>query len=57
MKDATSSTSSRPYHAVRFYENEKVLAQIVAEFLADGLINSDPGVVLAAPAPRAPKFR
>jgi hypothetical protein len=53
MNHATRSASSRPYHAVRFYENEKSLAKIVAEFLADGLTDGMPGVVVATPAQRA----
>jgi hypothetical protein len=35
MNHATRSASSRPYHAVRFSDNEESLAKIVAEFLAD----------------------
>src|SRR5438093_6565835 len=53
MKTPGSSVPTRPYHAVRFYENEKSLAQIVAEFLADGLIDGMPGIVIATPAQRA----
>jgi hypothetical protein len=53
MNHATRSASSRPYHAVRFYENEKSLAKIVAEFLADGLTDGTPGIVVATPAQRA----
>jgi hypothetical protein len=47
------SASSRPYHAVRFYDNEESLAKIVAEFLADGLTDGMPGIVVATPAQRA----
>ena len=53
MNHATRSASSRPYHAVRFYDNEESLAKIVAEFLADGLTNGMPGIVVATPAQRA----
>ena len=53
MNHATRSASSRPYHAVRFYDNEKSLAKIVAEFLADGLTDGTPGIVVATPAQRA----
>ena len=52
MKTAARSSACR-YHAVRFYENEKSLAQMVAEFLADGLNDGDPGMVVATPAQRA----
>ena len=53
MKNASRSQSDCPYHAVRFYENEKSLAQMVAEFLADGLNDGEPGMVVATPAQRA----
>ncbi len=53
MKHAARSVPARPYHAVRFYENEKSLAKIVAEFLADGLTDSEPGIVVATPVQRA----
>src|SRR5687767_3094728 len=53
MNHATRSTSSRPYHAVSFYDNEKSLATIVAEFLAEGLTDGTPGIVVATPAQRA----
>ena len=53
MNKATRSASSRPYHAVRFYENEKSLAKIVAEFLADGLPEGAPGIVVATASQRA----
>ena len=57
MNHATRSASSRPYHAVRFYDNEKSLAKVVAEFLADGLTDGAPGVVVATPAQRAAIIR
>jgi hypothetical protein len=41
------------YHAVRFYENERSLAQMVAEFLAEGLTAREPAIVVATPAQRA----
>ena len=53
MNNAARSPSACRYHAVRFYENEKSLAQMVAEFLADGLNDGDPGMVVATPAQRA----
>ena len=53
MKHATRAASSRPYHAVRFYENEKSLARIVAEFLGEGLTDGTPGIIVATPAQRA----
>ena len=39
-------------HAVRFYENDKSLAQIVAQFLSDGLAAGNPGIVVATPTHR-----
>jgi hypothetical protein len=41
------------YHAVRFYENEKSLVQIVAQFLGEGLIANDPALIVATPPQRA----
>ena len=52
MESATQS-ASLGYHAVRFYENEKSLAQTVAEFLAEGLAAGHPGIVVASPSQRA----
>jgi hypothetical protein len=57
MKHAARSASARPYHAVRFYENEKSLGRIVAEFLADGLTDRNPGIVVATPMQRAAILR
>jgi len=53
MKKAASSPCDCGYHGVRFYENEKSLAQMVAEFLADGLNEGDPALVVATPVQRA----
>jgi hypothetical protein len=53
MKDAARSICPPGYHAVRFYENEKSLSRIVGEFLADGLSESNPGIIVATPAQRA----
>lgn len=53
MKHAPHSDPARPYHAVRFYENEKSLAKIVAEFLAEGLTDGAPGIIVATPSQRA----
>lgn len=53
MNHATRSSPSRPYHAVRFYENEKSLAKIVAEFLAAGLREGTPAIIVATSAQRA----
>lgn len=42
-----------PSASTKIYENEKSLAKIVAEFLADGLTDGMPGVVVATPAQHA----
>jgi hypothetical protein len=49
----TPSTNIHGFHAVRFYESERSLAKIVAEFLLDGFADSDPGIVVATPGMRA----
>lgn len=53
MDHAARSASVRQYHAVRFYENERALAHIVAEFLEGGLRDGNPGIVVATPVQRA----
>jgi len=57
MQNAADPRSTVPYHAVRFYENEKSLSQIVAEFLGDGLAVGEPAIVVATPAQRAAILR
>ena len=52
MKESARSLSTPAYHAVRFYENDKSLSQIVAQFLSDGLAEGNPGIVVATPAQR-----
>jgi len=53
MMQATKPINAHGYHAVRFYESERSLAVIVAEFLSDGFADSHPGIVVATPAMRA----
>ena len=53
MMQATKSTHAHGYHAVRFYESERSLAVIVAEFLNEGFADWHPGLVVATPATRA----
>jgi hypothetical protein len=54
MKASTPSSTTPAYpHAVRFYENDKSLSQIVAKFLRAGLAAGNPGIVIANPAQRA----
>ena len=50
-------SSAHPYHAVRFYENDKSLAQIVGDFLGEGLAEGHPAIVVAAAAQRAAILR
>jgi hypothetical protein len=52
-----AAARSTPYHAVRFYENEKSLAQIVGDFLAAGLTAGHPAIVVATAAARAAILR
>jgi DcmR-like sensory protein len=40
------------FHAVRFYEDEKSLCRIVADFIGDGLVAGQPAVVIATPSHR-----
>lgn len=48
-----SSSASREFHAVRFYESDASLARIVAEFLHAGVDDGSPGIVVATPDLRA----
>ena len=57
MKKTARSVPTVPYHAVRFYDSEQSLAQIVADFLGDGLTQGKPGIVVAAPSQRAAILR
>jgi hypothetical protein len=50
--DAPSSAPAE-YHAVRFYENDKSLARIVAGFLQDGFDRGSPGIIVATVSQRA----
>jgi hypothetical protein len=45
------------YHGVRFYENEKSLSYIVADFLCRGLADGHPGIVVATATQRAAILR
>jgi DcmR-like sensory protein len=52
-KKSTTSTEAHGFHGVRFYESERSLSKIVAEFLIEGFADSHPGIVVATPAVRA----
>jgi hypothetical protein len=41
--------ASGHFHAVQFYQSDASLIAIVAKFLADGFMQSQPGVVIATP--------
>ena len=53
MKDAPGLVAPTRHHAVRFYDSDKSLAHIVAQFLGEGLAAGEPGIVVATPAQRA----
>ena len=56
--DARRSTASGDnHHAVRFYESDRSLAAIVAEFLREGFATGSPAIVVAVPAQRAAILR
>lgn len=42
--------SDKPYHAVQFYKDEVSLVATVANFLAEGFRNGEPGLLIATPA-------
>jgi hypothetical protein len=52
-----SSSAPAQYHAVRFYENDRSLARIVAEFLHEGFAGGSPGIVVATASQRAEVVR
>ena len=45
------------FHAVRFYETHESLCRIVVEFLAGGLANGEPGLVIGTPGHNAEILR
>lgn len=45
-------TPAGRYHAVRFYEGEKSLAQMTAKFLVEGLVDHHPAIVVATASMR-----
>ena len=52
MKNSAPALFTTPHHAVRFYDSDNSLAQIVAQFLSDGIAAGNPGIVVATPAHR-----
>jgi hypothetical protein len=52
MENVTAFVPPAHHHAVRFYDNDKSLAQIVAQFLSEGLAAGLPAIVVATPAHR-----
>lgn len=59
MEEEGAGSASVPvqYHAVRFYESDKSLARIVAEFLAEGFDAGGVGIVVATAVQRAAIIR
>ena len=57
MKDVAPLLPAAQPHAVRFYDNDKSLAQIVARFLSEGLAEGKPGIVVATPSHRVAILR
>jgi hypothetical protein len=53
MTDTARSSPNSRFHAVRFYESDRSLAKIVAEFLGEGLAQHHPAIVVATAAHRA----
>lgn len=52
VKHSASSTSAQYPHSVKFYDDEESLGRTVAEFLAPGLQQRLPAIVIASPAHR-----
>jgi hypothetical protein len=52
-----SSPVPRNQHAVRFYESDRSLAMIVADFLNGGFDDGEPGIIVATPTQRAAVLR
>jgi hypothetical protein len=50
--NTASKTETENFHAVKFYENAESLCRIVSEFLGEGLIRKQPGLVIASPEHR-----
>jgi hypothetical protein len=47
-QNASASTAGQ-FHAVRFYDTKESLCRIVAEFLGEGFVTGQPGLVIATP--------
>src|SRR5581483_12182496 len=52
-----SSSTPEAYHAVRFYESDRSLARVVAEFLQEGFDAGSPAIVVATPSQRGEIIR
>jgi hypothetical protein len=52
-----SSLLPQHQHAVRFYENDRSLAMIVADFLQGGFADGQPGIIVATPTQRGALLR
>ena len=49
MTHKTQAQKSGHFHAVRFYEDDVALCQVVADFLREGLVTLQPGLVIGTP--------
>ena len=56
-EDVKSSPVLQNQHAVRFYESDRSLAMIVADFLNGGFDHGEPGIIVATPTQRAAVLR
>ena len=53
MAGRVAQAGAPGYHAVRFYESDRSLAAIVANFLGEGIADGQPAIVVATAAQRA----
>lgn len=53
MIEPVRPSPSHRFHAVRFYESDRSLAKIVAEFVGEGLAQHHPAIIVATAAQRA----
>ena len=49
MGHNASASNAGQFHAVRFYDTKESLCRIVAEFLGEGFVIGQPGLVIATP--------
>src|SRR6185436_4897806 len=49
MNQTKTAPRSGHFHAVRFYDTQESLCRIVAEFLGEGFVSGQPGLVIGTP--------